>query len=149
KYAALESLSPGTPGPGAAPRVTGSGSVGAYGRAYLEKLIQIQLRLPPPLPRDLRKMLVPVAGERPAFPEKLDKRKRGVWRSSSFWLSMCIVALLVGVAVISIRSKGSSITLLAPLIAAGIFVVGIVVGLVVIVSIGIRREQRGYEEERR
>jgi hypothetical protein len=71
KYAALESVSPGitiTPGPGGARRISDSRSVGTYGRAYLEKLIQIQLRLPPPLPSDLRKMLVPVANERPAFP---------------------------------------------------------------------------------
>jgi KAP family P-loop domain len=80
KYAALESLSlgtPGTPGPGAAPRITGRGPVGSYGREYLEKLIQIQLRLPPPLPRDLRKMLVPVTGERPAFPQNLNAAQHG------------------------------------------------------------------------
>jgi len=50
----------------------GLGPAGAYGRAYLEKLIQIQLRLPPPLLKDLRKMLVPVAGERLAFPPEVD-----------------------------------------------------------------------------
>ena len=75
KYAALESLSlgtPGTPGPGSAPRITGRGPVGSYGREYLEKLIQIELRLPLPLRSDLQKMLVPVAGERPAFPQNLD-----------------------------------------------------------------------------
>ncbi len=75
KYAALESLSlgtPGTPGPGAAPRITGRGPVGSYGREYLEKLIQIQLRLPPPRSSDLRKMLLPVTGERPAFPQNPD-----------------------------------------------------------------------------
>ena len=80
KYAALESLSlgtPGTPGPGAAPRISGRGPVGSYGREYLEKLIQIQLRLPPPLPRDLRKMLVPIVGERPAFPQNVDLAELG------------------------------------------------------------------------
>jgi hypothetical protein len=80
KYAALESLSLGTlgtPGPGAAPRITGRGPAGSYGREYLEKLIQIQLRLPPPLPRDLRKMLVPVTGEQPAFPQNFDMAERG------------------------------------------------------------------------
>ncbi len=78
KYAALESLSPGITGAsrlGGTPGLTGRRSVGAYGRAYLEKLIQIQLRLPPPLPNDLRKMLVPVAGERSAFPPNADKLK--------------------------------------------------------------------------
>jgi hypothetical protein len=78
KYAALESLSPGTtgtPGPGGTPGTIGRGPAGAYGRAYLEKLIQIQLRLPPPLLKDLRKMLVPVADERPAFPPKPSKPK--------------------------------------------------------------------------
>lgn len=78
KYAALESLSPattGTPGPGGTPGTLGGGPAGAYGRAYLEKLIQIQLRLPPPLLKDLRKMLVPVAGERPAFPPNASKPK--------------------------------------------------------------------------
>jgi KAP family P-loop domain len=81
KYAALESLSlgtSGTPGPGAAPRITGRGPAGSYGREYLEKLIQIELRLPPPLPRDLRKMLVPVTGEQPAFPENLDVSELGL-----------------------------------------------------------------------
>jgi KAP family P-loop domain len=76
KYAALESLSPGTTGtsgPGGTPGTVGRGPAGAYGRAYLEKLIQIQLRLPPPLLKDLRKMLVPVAGERPAFPPNTSK----------------------------------------------------------------------------
>ena len=71
KYAELESVShgvTGTPRTGGARGITGTRSVGAYGRAYLEKLIQIQLRLPPPVPSDLRKMLVPVADERPAFP---------------------------------------------------------------------------------
>ena len=69
KYAALESIAPGTSG---TPGTAGGGPAGAYGRAYLEKLIQIQLRLPPPLLGDLRRMLVPAAGERPAFPSELD-----------------------------------------------------------------------------
>ena len=75
KYAALESLSlgtTGTQGPGGTSGLVGRGPAGAYGRAYLEKLIQIQLRLPPPLLKDLRKMLVPVAGERLAFPPEVD-----------------------------------------------------------------------------
>ena len=78
KYAALESVvlaKPGTPAAARAPGKTGNGLAGAYGRAYLEKLIQIQLRLPPPLPKGLREMLVPVAGERPAFP--IDIRRPG------------------------------------------------------------------------
>jgi hypothetical protein len=78
KYAALESLSPGitgTPGPGGAPGITGRRSVGTYGRAYLEKLIQIQLRLPPPLSSNLRRMLVPVASEQAAFPPTADELK--------------------------------------------------------------------------
>jgi hypothetical protein len=33
--------------------------------------------------------------------------------------------------------------------AVGIFVIGIVTGIVVLVSIGIRREERRYQEERR
>jgi len=81
KYAALESLSlgtPGTPGPGAAPRITARGPAGSYGREYLEKLIQIQLRLPPPRLGDLRRMLVPVAGERSAFPSNLDTQAPGL-----------------------------------------------------------------------
>ena len=72
KYKALESVSPtergtppadGTPGP-----ASRRAAVGEYGRAYLEKLIQIQLSLPPPLRKDLRGMLVPGSGARPAFP---------------------------------------------------------------------------------
>lgn len=78
KYAALESLFPGTtgtPGQGGTPGTVGGKPAGAYGRAYLEKLIQIQLRLPPPLLKDLRKMLVPVADQRPAFPPDAIKPK--------------------------------------------------------------------------
>jgi hypothetical protein len=72
KYAALESVSPSNT---AAPGTAGSRPAGAYGRAYLEKLIQIQLRLPPPVPKELREMLVPVADGRPAFPPPASKRK--------------------------------------------------------------------------
>jgi hypothetical protein len=78
KYAALETAVPGKPGMPAASRTsgkTGNGLVGSYGRAYLEKLIQIELRLPPPLPKGLQEMLVPVPGERPAFP--MDARRSG------------------------------------------------------------------------
>jgi KAP-like P-loop domain-containing protein len=107
KYAALESLSlgtPGTPGPGAAPRITGRGPVGSYGREYLEKLIQIQLRLPPPRSSDLRKMLVPVTGERPAFPQNPDipgpwfraavaktTTREGLWRV----VRLLVIALVI------------------------------------------------------
>jgi hypothetical protein len=85
KYAALESLSlgtPGTPGPGSAPRITGRGPVGSYGREYLEKLIQIQLRLPPPLLSNLRKMLVPVIGSDQPFRRTSTHRSLGFrgWR---------------------------------------------------------------------
>jgi hypothetical protein len=59
KYAALETVSAKT------------GETGAYGRAYLEKLIQIQLRLPPPLPQSLHKMLVP-ADDEPREPSRSD-----------------------------------------------------------------------------
>jgi hypothetical protein len=80
KYAALESIAQGTTGtqgPGGTPGAGSVGPAGAYGRAYLEKLIQIQLRLPPPLLGDLRKMLVPVAGERPAFPPDVSEWEVG------------------------------------------------------------------------
>jgi hypothetical protein len=59
KYAALESAPPG--GKARQPP-------GASGRAYLEKLIQIQLRLPPPRLASLREMFIPAEGEPPAFP---------------------------------------------------------------------------------
>ena len=78
KYAALESLSLGITGTSEAwrnPRTHRQEAVGSYRREYLEKLIQIQLRLPPPLPKDLRKMLVPVAGERSAFPPNAGQLK--------------------------------------------------------------------------
>jgi hypothetical protein len=78
KYAALESLSPaitGTPRQGGASGITGRRPVGAYGREYLEKLIQIQLRLPPPLLSDLRKMLVPVPDKYSARPPSADESK--------------------------------------------------------------------------
>jgi hypothetical protein len=57
KYAALETVS------------RKGRTTGAYGRAYLEKLIQIQLRLPPPLPENLRKMLMPTGDEPLAVPQ--------------------------------------------------------------------------------
>ena len=117
KYAALESLSlgtPGTPGPGVAPRITGRGPVGSYGREYLEKLIQIQLRLPLPLPGDLRKMLVPVTGERPAFPQNLDTPGRG----------------FLGTAAKAIARVGLSPMLSLVLAAVGIITTAIVLTLV-------------------
>lgn len=102
KYSALESVAPGATGtheshgtPGAA----GVRPAGAYGRAYLEKLIQIQLRLPPPLPENLRKMLVPVADERSAFPPTASERELGSSRGETsdadgFWGCLgCLVLL--------------------------------------------------------
>lgn len=83
KYAALESLAPEYGGVSGSVPAGARKPVGSYGRAYLEKLIQIQLRLPPPLPKGLRDMLVPVAGERPAFPAQIsDSRRRFEWAMS-------------------------------------------------------------------
>lgn len=59
KYAALEPV-PAASGAKQPP--------GAFGRAYLEKLIQIQLRLPPPRLASLREMFIPAEHELPAFP---------------------------------------------------------------------------------
>jgi KAP family P-loop domain len=42
---------------------------GTFGRAYLEKLIQFQVKLPQPTPESLREMFIPAGDERPAFPE--------------------------------------------------------------------------------
>jgi KAP family P-loop domain len=73
KYAALETISSdraGTLGP--------RNPVGAYGRAYLEKLVQIQISLPPPLPSELRRMLVPIGNEPWAFPQDARDPKRGI-----------------------------------------------------------------------
>jgi hypothetical protein len=80
KYAKLESISYRNSralAPRAAAGTTSSETPGAYGRAYLEKLIQIQLRLPPPLLRDLREMLVPVVGERSSLPLATGEPSRG------------------------------------------------------------------------
>lgn len=60
KYAALESVSASG---------TAKVPVGTYGRAYLEKLIQIQLRLPAPRHRSLEEMFVPADNEPLAFYE--------------------------------------------------------------------------------
>ena len=54
KYAALES-------------VAKNAKPGDFGRAYLDKLIQIQLRLPPPQDESLRHMFIP-RDDPPAFP---------------------------------------------------------------------------------
>ena len=62
KYAALESISAYRQEIGA------DGTTGAYGRAYLEKLIQIQISLPPPQRENLHDMLTPDSGTPQAFP---------------------------------------------------------------------------------
>ena len=141
KYAALESLSlgtPGTPGPGSAPRITGRGPVGSYGREYLEKLIQIELRLPPPLRRDLQKMLVPVTGERPAFPQNLDMPELGFWvtvatEGLALWLAAAgvVVTITTGATIIvafGAHSNKAAVwtgiaTVLVAILAAGVPVV--------------------------
>ena len=68
KYAALETISSGK----------SSSPAAAYGRKYLEKLIQIQIRLPPPQIPDLRRMLVPVGDEPLAFPQDATEPERGL-----------------------------------------------------------------------
>jgi hypothetical protein len=78
KYAALETISSGntgTLGPNRAPGTSGRSPAGAYGREYLEKLIQIEIRLPPPQLPDLRRMLVPVGDEPWAFPQDANEPK--------------------------------------------------------------------------
>lgn len=133
KYAALESLAPGataTPGPGGAPGITGRGTAGAYGRAYLEKLIQIQLRLPPPLPRNLRKMLVPVAGEQPAFPPNIGPPKPGFL--GLWWVAMVLVvppAALIAVVLFVWTHAATSIPAAFGGVAA---VVGVLAGVPVV-----------------
>jgi hypothetical protein len=115
KYAALETISAKTNVPWLGGRVeTGSGLVmGAYGRAYLEKLIQIQLRLPPPLPQDLRKMLVPSAHEPQAVPQETSPPKRrflaGIGNINAFWRGRVSVLAGSGVALaaLTIVSLGS------------------------------------------
>jgi hypothetical protein len=71
KYAALETVS------------RKRGATGAYGREYLEKLIQIQLRLPPPLPENLRKMLVPAGDEPLAVPQYASRPNPGFAATAS------------------------------------------------------------------
>jgi KAP family P-loop domain len=60
RYAALETV-PTTQGD-AAERLFAIQPKGAYGRLYLEKMVQIQFDLPPPSPTDLRSMLADSAG---------------------------------------------------------------------------------------
>jgi hypothetical protein len=76
KYAALETIS-GKTGVSWSGGVANGPANGAYGLAYLEKLIQIQLRLPPPLPQNLRRMLVPKGDEQQAVPQGASKPKNG------------------------------------------------------------------------
>jgi hypothetical protein len=66
KYAALESV-PAASGAKQPP--------GAFGRAYLEKLIQIQLRLPPPRLASIREMFIPAVDEPPAFPTATPRQR--------------------------------------------------------------------------
>jgi KAP family P-loop domain len=65
KYASQESIPPGHDVSSWVPKTAGRRVAGAYGRAYLEKLIQIQLTLPPPLINGLREMLSPGTHKRP------------------------------------------------------------------------------------
>ena len=102
KYAALET----TPGTGRA--------ADGYGRAYLEKLIQIQLRLPPPLPQKLRNMLVPIGKEPPAVPPKPGFLAKGPnaasWRSP-FAPLMAWAAGVFTVGLTFVTSGGSEVIL--------------------------------------
>jgi hypothetical protein len=76
KYAALETISDKTKANWGGVDTASGAVLGAYGRAYLEKLIQIQLRLPPPLLQDLQEMLVPSADEPQAVPQDTSAPKR-------------------------------------------------------------------------
>ena len=145
KYAELESLSYGIKGTqrlGRARGSTGSRSVGAYGRAYLEKLIQIQLRLPPPLPRDLRRMLVPVAGEPPAFPLNPDQVEFEAL-PVSFWSLAWPIALMgtVFLAAFIVAFSISGWSHLSPATTAG-FVVTLAIVTVVFPRVVERHQQR-------
>ena len=67
KYAALESLPSVIQGKSD----TSGDAPGSYGRAYMEKLIQIQISLPRPQRGNLQEMLVPADGEPHAFPREI------------------------------------------------------------------------------
>jgi len=108
KYAALETVSR-----------KGRRTTGAYGRAYLEKLIQIQLRLPPPLPDNLRKMLVPAGDEPQAVPGDASSPDPGFAAATSDstttvssrrpGVSLAILSAVVVTVITTIVSFGSDI----------------------------------------
>jgi hypothetical protein len=162
KYAALESLSlttPGTPGPGAAPRITARGPAGSYGREYLEKLIQIQLRLPPPLSRDLRKMLVPATDERSAFPPNSDIAERGFPRlvrkvaaSTASWplpgWTIIICALFVTVLLTNVQDGLWVLSSIQHTGYVGIFVAGAGMFTAVVTAVYERRRERRKKRKR-
>jgi hypothetical protein len=158
KYAALESVTSGTtgtPGPGRTPGTAGGGPAGLYGRAYLEKLIQIQLRLPPPLLGDLRKMLVPAAGERPAFPPKASERGPGflsegepgihlVPRRFTVW-GLAIVSLTASI-LIGIVFGGPTGSLV---LVGGFFIAGAFGGVAIVTSLSAERYAERQKERTR
>jgi tetratricopeptide (TPR) repeat protein len=115
KYAALESVIRGPSGQ-ARP---GSRLDGDYGRAFLEKLIQMQLRLPPPLPGQLRAMLSPSSEEPPAFTTDPDTdffhRLRQVAKHPGSWPSTAAVA--AAFVVVGAASFGAELVVAVP--AAG------------------------------
>jgi hypothetical protein len=115
KYAALETVS------------TRTGATGAYGRAYLEKLIQIQLRLPPPLPQNLRKMLVPPG----AAPQDTSRPSAGFaapaagttsiltrWRGVSLAILSAVLTVIVTIATFGVDIPAFSLGLAAVFFSA-------------------------------
>lgn len=134
KYAGLETSRRGDGcGPGAA-----GGATGAYGRAYLEKLIQIQLRLPPTLDPNLRKMLTSADGVPPAIPSDASDRNQGLLSANG----LITAGAAESVATAALVVLGSAVILGTDLSGVG--------GLAVAgASVGVQRAVEGYAARRR
>lgn len=148
KYAALETISSGktgTLGPNRGPGTGGRSPSGVYGREYLEKLIQIHIRLPPPLPIELKRMLVPVGDEPWAFPQDASEPKLGVReRAAQKFADLevpnrlaLVSGSIAGIAAVTIITLGTD-----ALVGAG----GVAIGTLTAVA---QRAGQGYAEHRK
>lgn len=134
KYAALEPV-PAASG--------GKQPPGAFGRAYLEKLIQIQLRLPPPRLASLREMFVPAGHELPAFPPAAPGKRilARLWEQATAFLTKRLHLTPVVAA--------TTLALSAVDIVAGAVVLAAGVVLTVVAPVFIEQEQARRQDRER
>jgi hypothetical protein len=101
---------------------------GAYGRLYLEKLVQIQFDLPPPSPTGLRSMFAGSIGADDVEARPLTKRSLRSKLSSLLWQLLSKLASLLSPVIVVVTSVGkpgiiATLILLALAgVAGGIFI---------------------------